>query len=112
MKRLIRPILTALLLLSFASENVALSAVLSDKMHDASHGRGIVQQKVQAFFSLLAEENEERDHKDHGECPLSREVIYIHQFPLVGVSKVNTDRDSRPVLRPLPIYTYHCSLII
>jgi hypothetical protein len=112
MARIIRQTLTAALLLLFSSENVALATVFSDESGAVNHRHTLVQQEVHSAFGLLAEENEERDLKDNVMIPLERDVLHPHLFPMVEVNKIADNRLNPPALRSLPIYTFHCTLII
>ncbi len=112
MSILIRRVLTAALLLLFSSEHVALASTFSDNSAIASHLHKLVEQNTNTLFSLLAEENEERDGKDDFSLPLERELMHPHHFPHVAIGKIPDSRESAPSLRSLPIYTIYCSILI
>ena len=112
MAPIIRQALTVALLLLFSSENVALATVFSDESGAPSNRHAFVQQDLHSAFGLLAEENEERVLKDGVSIPLERNVFHPHLFEMVEVNKIADNRLNPPAPRSLPIYTFHCTLII
>jgi hypothetical protein len=113
MTRIIRQGLTAILLLLFSSENVAIASIFQEETDAAAvHQHAYVQQEIQIVFSILAEENEERDERDDLILPFERDVLHPYHFPIISNKKNSKYGDSNSVVRNVPIYTYHCTLII
>ncbi len=112
MSLLIRQILTAALLLLFFSEQVALASTFSDDSAVASHHPKLTEQNTNTLFSLLAEGNQERDGKEDFTPSLVRELVHVHHFPQVAISKIPDSRESTTFQRSLPIYTFYCSFLI
>lgn len=113
MTRIIRQGLTAILLLLFSSENVAIASIFQDKTETtAVHQHAYVQKENQILFSLLAEENEERDERNDAVLPDEGDRLPLHHFPLFTSNKISKYGDPNIMVRDVPIYTYHCSLII
>lgn len=113
MTRIIRQGLTAVLLLLFSSENVAIASIFHDETEaTAVHQHAYVQKENQILFSLLAEESEERDERNDSVLPAERDGLHPHHFPLFTSNKISRYGDPNILVRNVPIYTYHCSLII
>ncbi len=108
----IRQVLTAALLLLFFSEQVSLASTFSDDSAVASHEHKLTEQNINTLFSLLAEENEERDGKEDFTPSLVRELVYAHHFSQVAISKIPDSCESTTFQRSLPIYTFYCSFLI
>lgn len=112
MKTIVRQVLTGALLLLFSSEHIALVSTFSVDSVIASHDHSLVQQQVHTVFSLLAEENEERDGKDDLSTSQVREVFHPQHFPHLSTNKIPDSHLRVTCVRSLPIYTYHCSFLI
>jgi hypothetical protein len=113
MTRIVRQGLTAVLLLLFSSENVAIASIFQDETETtAVHQHAYVQKENQILFSLLAEESEERDERNDSVIPDERDGLHLHHFPLFTSNKISRYGDPNILVRNVPIYTYHCSLII
>ena len=100
------------MLLLFFSEQVALASTLSDNSAVASHHPKLAEQNINTLFSVLAEENEERDGKEDFTPSLIRELVLAHHFPQIAISKIPDSRVSTTFQRSLPIYTFYCSFLI
>ena len=113
MKRFIRQGLTAILLLLFSSENVAIASIFQEETDaTAVHQHAYVQKENQILFSLLAEESEERDERNDSMLSAERGSLHLHHFPLFTSNKISRYGDPNILVRNVPIYTYHCTLII
>lgn len=113
MTRILRQGLTAMLLLLFSSESVAIASIFQDASDaSATHQHAYVQKETQILFSLLAEENEERDERNDSILSAERSSLHLHHFPLFTSNKISRYGDPNILVRNVPIYTYHCRLII
>ncbi len=113
MKRFIRQGLTAILLPLFSSENVAIASIFQEETDaTAVHQHAYVQKETQILFSLLAEESEERDERNDSMLPAEHRSLHPNHFPLFTSNKISRYGDPNILVRNVPIYTYHCTLII
>jgi len=112
MSRSIRQVLTAMLVLLFSSESIALASILQDDSGNVSRKHSISQQDIPSLFNLIAEENEERDERDNDSPYAACEIQDPYFFPSAALSKNNTNWGSNFHPRTVPLYTILCKLII
>lgn len=108
--KLSRQLLCTVLLLLFTAEYVA--ATTSREVDKASVTNHLVSHEIQAHFSLLAEESEERDHRDTDLFLLERLLVHPFHVPFHYHGKLRGAKSDLGTPNSVPRYTLHCSIII
>ena len=106
-----RQLLCTFLLLLFTSEYVAATTAHAAVSHHTRQTH-LVSDEVQAHFSLLAEESEERDHRDTDVFLFERLLKHPFHFPALNIGKLRGSDPLHEVFRTVPRYTLHRSIII
>lgn len=109
--KIARKLFCAVLLLLFTSEYVAATTadVLVVNSARQSH---LIAHEVQAHFSLLAEESEERDHRDSDLFLLERSLVLPFHVPFHFPGKLRGAKSESGSLGAVPRYTLHRSFLI
>lgn len=106
-----RKLLCAILLLLFTSEYVA--ATTADvPVVSAARQWHLVAHEIQVHFTLLAEESEERDHRDSDIFLLERSLVLPFHVPFHFQGKLRGVKSEAGSLRSVPRYTLHRSILI
>jgi hypothetical protein len=108
--KLSRQLLCTVLLLLFTAEYVA--ATTSREVDKAPFAKQFVAHEIQAHFSLLAEESEERDHRDTDLFLLERRLVHPFRVPFHYHGKLRGATSELGTPNAVPRYTLHRSIII
>jgi hypothetical protein len=108
--KLSRQLLCTVLLLLFTAEYVA--ATTSREVDKASFATHVVSHEIQAHFILLAEESEERDHRDTDLLLLERLLVHPFHLPLHYQGKLSGTKSYLGTPISVPRYTLHRSMVI
>lgn len=113
MTRAVQQVMTALLLLIFPTEHVALASVFQQEVEASIHHRPmLVQEEIQVMGNFLAEQNEERDWRDDATLSVRRDDEAVRLMSLHTHDSLH-DWYSPPVVRQaVPMYTYYCTYLI
>ena len=106
-----KKLLCALLLLLFTSEYVAATTIDVPEV-SSTRQLHVVAHEIQVHFSLLAEESEERDHRDTDVFLFERLLTHPFHFPVLNIGKLRSSDPFPEVLPTVPRYTLHRSIII
>lgn len=109
--RVTRKLLCTILLVLFTLEYVAATTSHPASNHPG-HQTQLVTPEIQAHFALLAEESEERDHRDSDVLIVERFLAHPALFPLLHPGKLRHSISCPAVSRTVPKYTLHRSILI
>lgn len=113
MTRAVQQVLTALLLLIFLSEHVALASVLNLEGEASLHRQSsFVQHEIQVLGSFLAEQNEERDWRDDVAVSVRRDGVAVRLMSMHSQDPLHCWYYPCPTRRAIPMYTYYCTYLI
>lgn len=113
MLRAVQPVLTALLLLLFSSEYVALASFFQQKFEASfNHQSDLARHEIQVLGNLLAEQNEERDWRDDV-IPVDRRVgAAVRPVSLQTHQHLHSKHYLYAAGLAVPRYTYYCNYLI
>ncbi|MBL7851785.1 MAG: hypothetical protein JNN04_12855 [Cyclobacteriaceae bacterium] len=106
-----RQLLCMILLLLFTLEYVAATTAQESPI-PASHQSKVLAHEIQGHFCLLAEESEERDHRDSDLLLFERALVHPHSLPSLSQGKLHGSDSFQTVLQSVPKYTLHRAIII
>ncbi|MBL7847876.1 MAG: hypothetical protein JNL40_10435 [Cyclobacteriaceae bacterium] len=113
MTRAVQQVLTALLLLIFSSEHVALSSLFQPEVEIyARHESRLVQHEIQVLGNFLAEQNEERDWRDDAILPVRRDDEAVRLMSRHTLDALGEGNYHQATLQDVPKYTYYCTYLI